>query len=220
MGIRHNYAFLRNYKLPPGLAIENDEQELFALNYNASFYRLLRKSKLDLNSKWGQTLALHYKHTPFGGTENGTQYSAESNLYFPGLFRHQSLHLRGSYQNESYENFPFFQVRSVYTRGYSYQSFDQFVNLSVNYKLPLIYMDLHMGPVLNVQRIYANLFYDQGIGMDKGQPDNTFYSVGAEVSFNINLFRLLPLIDIGFRYSYLPETNQSVTELIFGGIIF
>ncbi|MEP2023755.1 MAG: hypothetical protein ABJH98_19650 [Reichenbachiella sp.] len=217
LGVNYTYIHAHDYELPPDLM--SDDQKLFALNYNFSFFRLLKRSFLDLNSKWGQTIYLSYQHTPLGGTIQGELFSAQSNLYFPGLFNHHSFQLRGSYEQSNQEEY-LFSSPITFTRGFSYQSFDQFVNLSFNYKLPLIYLDWHVGPIINLQRVYTNVFLDQGIGMNAGQPDDLFYSVGAEVSFNFNLFRLLPLIDMGVRYSYLPDANDQVIEIIFGGITF
>lgn len=219
LGIGYNYIHAYDYQLPANAMIESDDQKLYSLDYNAQFSRLLKKSFLDLNSKWGQTIYVGYQHTPLGGVVNAELLSAQSNLYFPGLFNHHSLHLRGAYEWSNQEAYQFSSPIN-FTRGYSYQSFDQFVNLSVNYKLPLAYMDWHLGPIFNLQRIYTNLFFDQGIGMDLGQPDELFYSVGAEVSCNFNLFRLLPLIDLGVRYSYLPDTQDQMVEVIFGGVTF
>lgn len=217
--VSYNYIHAHDYNLPDGVVQDSDEQKLFALNYSISFSRLLRKSFLDLNSKWGQTIYIGYQQTPLGGTVQSELFSAQSNLYFPGLFNHHSTHLRGTFQMENHDTYQFSSPIN-YTRGFSYESFDQFINLSFNYKLPLAYMDWHLGPIINLQRVYANAFVDQGIGMNQGQPNNLFYSVGAEVSFNFNLFRLLPLFDLGVRYSYLPNEKDEMIEIIFGGVTF
>ncbi|SMD34864.1 hypothetical protein SAMN04488029_2217 [Reichenbachiella faecimaris] len=215
----YNYIHAYDYRLPTNVIITSENQKLFSLDYSAQFSRLLKKSFLDLNSKWGQTLYVGYQHTPLGGNIHGELLSAQSNLYFPGLFDHHSLHLRGALEFANQEDYQFSSPIN-FTRGYNYQSFDEFVNLSVNYKLPLIYIDWHLGPIINLQRVYTNVFFDQGIGRDADQPDDLFYSIGAEVSFNFNLFRLLPLIDMGVRYSYLPNANDQVIEIIFGGVTF
>ena len=83
-------------------------------------------------------------------------------------------------------------------------------------------MDWHLGPILNLQRVYINGFYDYGIGRGRidNEVDEELKSFGAEVSFNFNLFRLLPLIDMGIRYSYRPDFNDEVIEVIFGGVTF
>jgi hypothetical protein len=219
LGVSSVYSRVSNYDVPVDNIAKNGNGNLYALTYTASYIRALRRSKLDLNYKWGQTLALTFKQTPFGGNYFSTLFAAQSNFYFPGLFRHQSLHFRASYQWEDKDNYAFSSPIS-FTRGFGYRSYDQFVNIATNYKLPLAYMDWHIGPIINLQRIYANAFFDYGIGQEKDNPNQILKSVGAEVSVNFNFIRLLLLFDLGVRYTYLPDFNQSITELVIGGISF
>ncbi|MEO9852206.1 MAG: hypothetical protein ABJH72_05230 [Reichenbachiella sp.] len=213
------YIAVEKYDVPVVELTHVRNGELIAMEYEASFQRLLKKSFLDLNSRWGQTLEVNYKHTPFVGDYNGEQFSVESSLYFPGVFKHHSVRLKGAYQfneNSEYE----FSSPITFTRGFSYISFDQFTNLSFNYKLPVLYTDLHLGPIFNLQRIYVNGFYDYGIGKNDNETSVDIKSFGAEVSFNFNVFRLLPLFDMGVRYSYRPDFEDEVIEVIFGGVTF
>ncbi|MEO9966081.1 MAG: hypothetical protein ABJF11_09850 [Reichenbachiella sp.] len=219
--IKTQHTTVNNYDIPftsPELThVRNGK--LISMQYVASYQRLLKKSYLDLNSRWGQTLELNYRQTPFGGDYQSELFSAESSLYFPGLFDHHSVQLNGAFQYEDNSEYRFSSpIR--YTRGFSYISFDSFVNLSFNYKMPLFYMDWHLGPVFNLRRVYVNGFYDYGIGRGRTDGDLDLKSYGAEVSFNFNLFRTLPLIDMGFRYSRLPDRKDQVFEIIFGGISF
>lgn len=217
--ISTQYIAVQNYDVPVVELTHVRNGEFVAMEYEASFQHLLKKSFLDLNSRWGQTLDVNYKHTPFIGDYKGDQFSAESSLFFPGVFNHHSVRLRAAYQfneNSEYE----FSSPITFTRGFSYISFDQFTNLSFNYKMPVIYTDLHLGPIFNLQRIYVNGFYDYGIGQNDNQSNVDLKSFGAEVSFNFNVFRLLPLFDMGVRYSYLPDLEDQVVEVIFGGVTF
>ena len=84
--------------------------------------------------------------------------------------------------------------------------------------MPLWYPDIHLGPLLNVQRVYVNGFYDHGVGKLRDSPNFNLKSYGAEVSFNFNLMRFLLLFDVGFRYSYRPEFNDQRVELIVGAV--
>lgn len=221
LGVTTEYIAVENYDVPV-LDLRNVRNgELIAMEYQASFQRLLRRSFLDLSSRWGQTLQVTYKQTPFGGDYNSEQFALQSHLFFPGLFRHHSIRLTGAYQYDNNDEYQFSSPIS-FTRGYGYRSYDQFTNLSFNYKLPLAYMDWHLGPIFNLQRIYINGFYDYGIGKNDSEmeSDSNLQSVGAELSFNFNLFRLLPLIDMGVRYVYLPDEHDAVFQIIFGGITF
>jgi len=219
LGVKSEITKVSDYDAPVRFINQPANGHLYTLEMNASYLRLRKRSKLDLASKWGQTVAITYKKTPFGGDYHSALFAAESNLFFPGLFRHHSFRLRGSFQKQDNSSYAF-SSPIIFTRGYGYRSYDRYVNLSVNYKLPLLYMDWHIGPLINFQRVYANIFYDRGLGQDTGSAEEVFESIGAEVFFNINIMRFLPLLDLGFRYSYLPTTNTGMTEFIIGGITF
>lgn len=95
--------------------------------------------------------------------------------------------------------------------------------MSANYTLPVWYPDLNLGPLLNVQRVRVNGFLDYGYGSSvfNSTPINKQYlSTGAEVKFDINILRMLPQLDVGFRYSY--GINPAVTrfELLLGTLNF
>lgn len=217
--VNTQYIAVQNYDVPVVELTHVRNGELIALSYSASFQRLLKKSFLDLNSRWGQTISINYKNTPLGGDYKSHQFSAQSSLFFPGLFKHHSVKLLGAYQQDDNSEY---QLTSpiTFTRGFGYTSFDKFTNLSFNYKLPLLYMDFHIGPIFNLQRVYINGFYDYGIGQNDGENSIDIKSYGAELSFNFNVFRLLPLFDMGVRYSYRPDFEDDVIEIIFGGITF
>ncbi len=51
-------------------------------HFSMSGNRLLKQSRRDINSKWGQTFDIGVYNTPFGGDFSGTQFSYYSNLYF------------------------------------------------------------------------------------------------------------------------------------------
>lgn len=219
VGVGTRYIAVENYDVPVEALTHVRNGELISMEYEASFQRLLRKSFLDLNSRWGQTLFLNYKQTPFGGDYNAEQFSAQSNLYFPGIIRHHSVRLTGTYQQNKNSEYEYASPIS-FTRGFGYTSFDEYYKVGFNYKMPVLYTDINLGPVFNLQRIYINGFYDYGIGKNAGEPQVDVKSFGAEVSFNFNLLRLIPLIDMGVRYSYLPDREDEVIEVIFGGITF
>lgn len=192
---------------------------LKSLEHGIRFNNMLRRSKLDLHSRFGQSLAVHYFHTPLGGDYRGSLFAAEANLFFPGIARHHSIRARGSFQHENSQNY-FFDSPITFTRGFGYFPFRDFTNYSLNYKLPLWYPDIQVGPLLNIQRIYVNGFLDRGLGSTQNQPDFNLNSYGAEMSFNFNLMRFSLLFDMGIRYTYMPDFNDNRVELIIGGVSF
>lgn len=210
------------------------------LVYNHFFmtvYRYQRQSRRDINPKWGQSFVLHGYGTPYGGDYSGNQFSFYGTLYFPGFVKHHSIWGYWGYQQTKFEllsrnsnSIPFedngsyiFRNQIPVPRGQSISRFEKFYSMSVNYTLPIWYPDLNIGPLLNVQRIRLNGFMDYGFGSSvfNSNPINQQYlSTGAEVKFDINVLRLLPQLDIGFRYSY--GINPAVTrfEVLLGTLNF
>jgi len=115
-----------------------------------------------------------------------------------------------------------------YPRGVSATTFEDFYTIRFNYELPLIYPDLSIGPWLYFQRVKTQLFYDYGYGkvdvsrtgFEPVQFDEQFYSLGAELTFDFNFMRALPLLELGVRYFYLPDTGQNGFEFLIGSFGF
>ncbi|MBK7651283.1 MAG: hypothetical protein IPJ20_11900 [Flammeovirgaceae bacterium] len=59
-----------------------DDGNLFYNRLNISAYRLLKKSRRDINSKWGQALFVNLYNTPYGGDYSGNQFSFQGQLFF------------------------------------------------------------------------------------------------------------------------------------------
>ena len=163
-----------------------------------------------------------------------------STLYFPGVARHHVFYTRFGYQESLQEietNTYTFRNRIPKPRGHSYPDDGTFLSLSANYVMPVWYPDLAIGPILNIQRIKTNFFYDYGKGTGKvyyykPQSDRVYYStndqiyqsVGLETTFDFNVFRLLPKFELGVRTTYrvANDFNSSgmVVEFLVGNIGF
>jgi hypothetical protein len=210
-----------------------DHGTLLYNNFNLSAYRLLKQSRRDIYSKWGQAIFLNTYSTPYGGDYSGDLFAFQGRMFFPGLFKHHSLWGYWAYQKSSItdvylnskqglDNY-IFRNSIPLPRGQSIARFQEFYSMSVNYNLPLCYPDVNVGPLLYVQRIRTNFFYDYGFGKSKnyGEPTSKAYmSVGTEVKFDINLIRFLPQLDVGFRYSYGLTPSVSRFEFLLGTFNF
>ena len=217
--------------------------DLLYNQFTFSFINLLKRSRRDFNSKYGQSVAFEAYNTPYGGDFAGHLYVARGTFYFPGLFKHHSLYFRGGYQQRlSGINLDTYTFRNKLAkpRGYAYPQDTKFYTVSTNYALPLWYPDIAVGPVLNIQRVKANLFYDYGKGegrqffyrFEPGQPttvyslnnDDLYHSFGAEITFDVNIMRFLPQFELGVRGTYTQANrfNQGGTafEFILGNIPF
>ena len=201
-----------------------DNGNLVYNHFTLSAYRLLKLSRRDINPRWGQQIELQSFETPFGGNFDGRSASAFGALFLPGLAKHHSLWTFGAWQYTKFE-----QMRQNYVfrnqiptpRGHSVSRFENFYTASANYTLPLWYPDIALGPLLNIQRLRANVFFDYGLGesplIDARQ---TYTSVGIEAKVDINMMRFLPQFDIGVRFSKGLTPSTSEFEVLIGTFNF
>ena len=204
-----------------------------ALRYNHftfSAYRLLKMSRRDLYSKWGQALTVQAFNTPYGGDFNGSLFSVTGRFFFPGIFKHHSLNAYWAYQNSRIDlvhssgiglNNYLFSNQIPLPRGHAVPRFQEFYSMSGNYAFPLVYPDIALGPVVNIQRVSCNLFADYGFGQSNDFDRSQAYtSLGGEMKFDVNIMRLLQQFNMGFRYSYLVQQQSGVVQFVIGNIPF
>jgi hypothetical protein len=206
-------------------------------HFHMSAYRLLKQSRRDIYSKWGQSFVLHGYGTPYGGDYRGNQFSFYTTLYFPGLFKHHSFWGYWGYQKTKIEllsrtnnNNPYedngsyiFRNQIPLPRGLAISRFEDFYSMSGNYTFPVWYPDISIGPLVNFQRIRANAFVDYGFGSSTSRANpisQTYLSVGGEVRVDLNVMRLLDQFNIGFRYSYGIQPSATRFEFLLGTINF
>lgn len=192
---------------------------------NLSAYRLLKQSRRDINSKWGQQIEVQVFDTPFGGDFNGRLLSAFAVLFFPGVAKHHSLWMYGAYQYTKFEKVVgenyFFRNQVPTPRGHSVSRFQNFYSGSANYTLPVWYPDVAVGPLLNFQRVRANVFFDYALGESPlFESRQTYSSVGIEAKVDLNMMRFLPQFDIGVRYTRGLNPETSEFELLIGTFNF
>jgi hypothetical protein len=199
-----------------------DDGNLVYNNLSVTGQRLLKRSRRDINSKWGQRLNVEYFSTPYGGHFDGRLFAITGYLYLPGLARHHSLWGYGSFQDSKIQNISnnyVFQNEVPIPRGIPIPRFPVFYSSSVNYTLPIWYPDISIGPLLNIQRLRANLFLDYAFGdYSSIGIARQYASTGVEAKVDLNIFRFLPQIDIGVRYSQGLKPVVSKFEVLIGTI--
>ena len=201
-----------------------DNGNLIYNQFSLSATRLLKRSRRDINSRWGQRLAVVHQSTPFMGDFYGQLLAATGYLYVPGILKHHSLWFYGAYQHtraEARDDLYIFRNEVPLPRGISVQRYQHFYSTSVNYTLPLWYPDIALGPVINIQRLRANLFADYAFGNSPISGNSReFLSVGAEAKIDMNLFRFLQPFDIGVRFSQTFQPENYTIEILLGTIPF
>jgi hypothetical protein len=217
--------------------------QLLSNQFIASYTHTFKRSIRDFNPSYGQLLTFENYSTPYGGDFKGSLTAIRAAFYFPGFIKHHSFYVRSSYQTSpisSEVNNYRFRNRIFRPRGYSYPIDQEFFMISGNYALPLTYPDLAFGPVLNIQRIKLNTFLDAGTGQGKSffyqpRPNQStlvyssnasanYLSIGAELTFDINIMRLLPQFELGVRATYITantfNNKGTVIEFLIGNIPF
>lgn len=107
--------------------------------------------------------------------------------------------------------------------GLSIARFQNFYSASANYTLPLWYPDIALGPLVNVQRFRANVFYDYGFGTStfpSRTASQTYTSIGGEARMDFNFLRFLPQLNVGFLYSYGLKPTVTQFEFLIGLVNF
>lgn len=114
----------------------------------------------------------------------------------PGIFKNDGLQLIASKQWAN----DFFAPNYLQDpRGVLNQSYKDGERFSIQYEIPLFYPDLKIGPILYIQRIRANVFYDY-LSVDDTQKTNILFSKGSTLFFDFN----------PFRYSYLSSFSLEI----------
>ena len=197
---------------------ENHNGRFAPLTYQLTFERSRHSAARDLAPVWGQDLQLTYRHTPFSGDYDGTLLSGRLGLLFPGLGAHHSLQLAGAYewQDPGAANaLPYrFASEQPFVRGYDYEFHHRFYQGKANYALPLLYPDWNLGALAFFQRVKVNLFYDYGRGEDDAGPPTIYQTAGAELTTNFYPFSLPIPLDMGLRYAYRIEEEDSRYEAV------
>lgn len=204
--------------------------QLLYNSFSVSAYRLLKQSHRDIYSKWGQQFEIQSYETPFGGDFKGRLFSVYGLLFFPGLARHHSLWGYGGYQHTQFDDQPdaashtyVFRNQIPVPRGQTISRFEDFYSFSANYTLPLWYPDVAVGPLLNIQRLRTNFFFDYALGVGPAlfHPAAVEYSsVGVEAKLDINIFRFVPQFDIGVRFTKGLRPSTTEVEMLLGTFNF
>jgi hypothetical protein len=193
------------------------------LHYKFYFFHYLRMTMGDIYPSWGQRISLSYTHTPGIDKQFGKLWSAEAELFFPGVFKHHSIRINTGYQKQQPQNFLLPINRITFPRGYESSIAHEMFRLSSNYTFPVIYPEFSLSWIIYIKRLSANFFYDTSYGEKIWQikeGERKFYtgmynSMGLELFMDIHLFRFLFPFKIGIRNSYLPVWNEFDFELLF-----
>ncbi len=205
-------TFVDGYDLPRRRFSDISNGSMQAMLYSLTYRRTLKRSVRDIAPRWGQTAAVYFRHTPFGGDYKGQLFAAVGNAYFPGIGKHHSLRLRATYQQEEQSNYRFTSP-ILFPRGHAYTSHKQFYGGSVEYRLPLFNPDWALGRWFYFKRLNGGVFYDFGRGESETRT-RQYQSIGVDLTTEFHFMRLPVPLEMGIRTIYLPDTNEWVPQFL------
>jgi hypothetical protein len=196
---------------------KNYKQGMSYINYSINAYWYLQPSYRDLAPKWGVITSARYTSTPFDNIQLGAVWYVKSRFYFPGIFNHHSLQLAYAYQYQEPRRFLYSSLIS-FPRGYTSQTTYQLKILSLDYAFPIAYPDFHIGPIIYVKRFRGNIFCD--VANNRYQNNKVWlsedlYSLGADLTSDFHLLRIIFPINAGIRMVYFPQTWGYTTSILF-----
>ncbi|MEP6615469.1 MAG: hypothetical protein ABJA57_02770 [Ginsengibacter sp.] len=178
-----------------------------------SFIHQVQSARQNIFPRFAQTISLVYKRALTN--YEGSQFTANGNLYFPGLLKNHHLVINGAYLFRDTSGQINFSNDFPFSRGYTGESLHQMIKWGVNYHLPLFLPDAGFANLVYLLRVRGNVFYDfthvSDFFSNASKFSAKFRSTGAELFFDTKWWNEAPLT-FGLRYSYLLDDD------IFGGI--
>ena len=192
---------------------EFKEDRLTSPVYQLYAYNQHKMSVRDLYPKWGQTVNLIYRHTPWSDSVS-SQFALIGYLYFPGFVNHQGIKIYGGYQKTITGNYSYSDLVAV-PRGYVNLDFPEYFSLRSDYAFPIAYPDWNVPGAFYLKRIYAKVFYDYLKGYSLKKTTN-LSSMGAEAYTDWNFLSIMVNVKLGGRVSYRISDTKWQYEFLFG----
>jgi hypothetical protein len=187
-------------------------------------YRLYAQHKLkmgerDIETRWGQSIDLNYRHAPLNELSKGAIFSGVLRLYFPGIMRHHTARFYLAYQQKD-DNYYISSDLILFPRGYSQVDNNTYHSFRFDYIFPIIYPDISLGSLAYFKRLKAALFFDYGSGTYVNDLGNSISqeqkSIGIDLSTDMHFLRHMAPFDIGLRTAYLINNKTMYYEFLFG----
>lgn len=184
------------------------------LDYSITAYRYIKQSGKDLYPRWGQVLTWTFRHSPFSDYNLGSIVAFGGRMYLPGLLKHHGIRIDVNRQVKFPGEYTYSNQIAM-PRGYYLSVNDSTLTcFALNYKFPVVYPDVSLGPIAYIKRVKANLFYDGGLGTAHGE-SHKLQSTGVEITADLHVLRFIFPLDIGFRFGYRPIEKQYFSDFLF-----
>jgi hypothetical protein len=187
---------------------------LSALSYRLFAYTYARQAYRDLAPRLGINADFRFRHAPFGSLDAGNIFALQTQAFLPGLLANHSLGLYVGYQRSHPEKYRFQNLIGS-SRGYHILApGNEMISLKINYKLPLWYPDFHLGGLIYLKRIRANIFQDY-TQISVNVLKQNYPSTGLDILTDVHLLGLSMPVSAGLRGTYLHNKKNTVFEFLF-----
>ncbi|MGM0375832.1 MAG: hypothetical protein ACQEQ0_03580 [Bacteroidota bacterium] len=207
--------------------------DYWGMEYSLYFHNKLRGTSRDVNTRWGQSLSVTYKHTPWGNYDSGNIAGLSTRLYLPGLGRHHALTLDNSFQTKQpgeevqssmpYRSFQRFSDIVNPPRGYDFIYNDDMYVFRGTYQMPLWNPDLSLFGLAYIKRLRSNFFFDAAHSSyilenrDTNETfdySNTLTSTGVEIMADFHVLRFVLPFSAGYRGGFRENDNTWFHEMV------
>lgn len=190
-------------------------------HYRIYFSSYLRRGIKDILPRLGLSVNAGFMNAPFNDYNFGNLFYSAITAYLPGIIPHQTMKLRYASQTQNPENY-FLQNSIPMPRGRTELYGIEMKLMSADYTFPIAYPDWSLGSVLYIKRVRGNVWGDYFRGKDIYLEDPTpsakdlnCYSMGADLLMDFHTFRFFFPFSMGVRVSYLLQSNDLKSELLF-----
>lgn len=221
--LNHSYNFSLNLASsytkryqPENLPRNFIDKVRFPLEYRFNFTHTVFSAERDIAPRWAQIFRLTYFNQPFDKKLEGMLFAAEGYFYFPGIARNHTFLANINYQKATGVRTANTEIATVYGYHNIKASSPLSNTLLFNYRFPLVFPDMEIGPLAYIRNLRTTLFchYENiGTKTNIGEPK----TYGFELRSSMNLLRYQPIVDLGARFVFVNKIydQKPILELIF-----
>jgi hypothetical protein len=193
----------------------NYPQGYLAYGHTRLYVHLLKRmSKRDVYPGWGQVFSISSIYTTGGSLDAGNVIAARWITYWPGVIKNHGVSVYLAAQKRAGGQDLNFNRLINTPRGYHEVRIENGAALQAAYKMPLIYPDLDLGPLLYIQRIVITGFYDHLILENEALKDTRF-SYGLEIDIDMHVLRHFAPISAGMGQAFRND-GETYMYFLFG----
>lgn len=201
---------INNLKPYEGLPFQEDY--LHTLHTQVVFQYAKRTALQELGPDFGISAQLQTRKA-IGKKLKGNSLRLGAGIQLPGIMPNHATSIQVTFQKESYLDNYKFPNTFFNPRGYGSQTGDSWLKYTLDYKIPIWYPDLALGPLAFFKRVSTHFFYDTAkITLEEPfNQKNWIRSAGVELIFDVRVIRLLD-VRAGFRYSYALDSEWTANQ--------